>query len=378
MSRRRDQTSVMALRMRATGPGRSALLRKAAGASLTTPMDGLDGSGPRGRRDRPARDGREPRRLACRTAVAPGARVGPVTRPSPQPVFVVGGPRSGTTLLSAMLAAHPAFDCGPETHCLSRWARLGRRERARILDPADWPAPRHRLRDQPLARQAAHPPDVRPDARGRPRLAGRPAAVAGRHARVAHRAARAARRARRAGWRRRRATSRCRSSSSRPGRGRASLRIVRDPRDAAVSLTRVPFGTPSLLTNLSVLARMNEAAADFYRDLAAGPHRALRGPRGRAGAGAAAHLRLRGRAVRRAHARGPQRGQRRRRRARVVEGRCHRAHSTAAAPGAGARRCPPRCSTTSRSTWATCSRSTATARRCRPPASWPSCRPGTP
>jgi hypothetical protein len=41
---------------------------------------------------------------------------------------------------------------------------------------------------------------------------------------------------------------------------------VRDPRDAAVSLTRVPFGTPSLLTNLSVLARMNEAAADFYRD----------------------------------------------------------------------------------------------------------------
>jgi hypothetical protein len=43
------------------------------------------------------------------------------------------------------------------------------------------------------------------------------------------------------------------------------VRIVRDPRDAAVSLTRVPFGTPSLLTNLSVLARMNEAAADFYR-----------------------------------------------------------------------------------------------------------------
>jgi hypothetical protein len=44
------------------------------------------------------------------------------------------------------------------------------------------------------------------------------------------------------------------------------VRIVRDPRDAAVSLTKVPFGTPSLLTNLSVLARMNEAAADFYRE----------------------------------------------------------------------------------------------------------------
>jgi hypothetical protein len=44
------------------------------------------------------------------------------------------------------------------------------------------------------------------------------------------------------------------------------VRIVRDPRDAAVSLTKVPFGTPSLLTNLSLLARMNEAAADFYRE----------------------------------------------------------------------------------------------------------------
>jgi hypothetical protein len=70
-------------------------------------------------------------------------------------------------------------------------------------------------------------------------------------------------------------------------RGARIVRIVRDPRDAAVSLTRVPFGTPSLLTNLSVLARMNEAAADFYReprqsltiryeDLVADPERELR------------------------------------------------------------------------------------------------------
>ena len=62
-----------------------------------------------------------------------------MTELTSRPVFVVGGPRSGTTLLAAMLAAHPAFDCGPETHCLSRWARLGPRERARILDARDWP-----------------------------------------------------------------------------------------------------------------------------------------------------------------------------------------------------------------------------------------------
>ncbi|MCE7985824.1 MAG: sulfotransferase [Caldilinea sp. CFX5] len=32
-----------------------------------------------------------------------------------QPIFVVGAPRSGTTLLAAMLAAHSRLSCGPET-----------------------------------------------------------------------------------------------------------------------------------------------------------------------------------------------------------------------------------------------------------------------
>jgi Sulfotransferase family len=32
------------------------------------------------------------------------------------PIFVVGVPRSGTTLLAAMLGAHPRLACGPETH----------------------------------------------------------------------------------------------------------------------------------------------------------------------------------------------------------------------------------------------------------------------
>ena len=38
---------------------------------------------------------------------------------SQQPVFIVGLPRSGTTLLTAMLGAHSRLSCGPETYVFS-------------------------------------------------------------------------------------------------------------------------------------------------------------------------------------------------------------------------------------------------------------------
>src|SRR5687768_3229239 len=52
------------------------------------------------------------------------------------PVFVVGLPRSGTTLLAAMLGAHSRLDCGPETHFFSH---LQRARSDRILTPRTWP-----------------------------------------------------------------------------------------------------------------------------------------------------------------------------------------------------------------------------------------------
>ena len=188
-----------------------------------------------------------------------------MTTPSTAPVFVVGGPRSGTTLLSAMLAAHSAFDCGPETHFLSRWSRMAQSERERILDPADWPEratayvcslslgkkpvyPMYDLeREEVRAWMAVRPPSLatmlesltaqRALRHGAPRWVEKTP----RHLEVPELITETWPKAR-------------------------IVRIVRDPRDAAVSLTKVPFGTPSLLTNLSVLARMNEAAADFYRE----------------------------------------------------------------------------------------------------------------
>ena len=188
-----------------------------------------------------------------------------MTNPSTAPVFVVGGPRSGTTLLSAMLATHSAFDCGPETHCLSRWSHLARSERDRILDPADWPEratayvcslslgqqpiyPMYGLeREEIRAWLAVRPPSLaamlesltaqRAFRNGAPRWVEKTP----RHLEVPELITETWPKAR-------------------------IVRIVRDPRDAAVSLTKVPFGTPSLLTNLSVLARMNEASSGFYRE----------------------------------------------------------------------------------------------------------------
>jgi len=188
-----------------------------------------------------------------------------VTSPTSAPVFVVGGPRSGTTLLSAMLAAHSAFDCGPETHFLSRWAHMARSERERILDPADWPARASAyVTTLSLGKQPIYPMFGLTSDDVRTWLAARPPSLATMLESLT------AQRAQRAGaprW-----VEKTPRHLALPGLitetwpGARIVRIVRDPRDAAVSLTKVPFGTPSLLTNLSLLARMNEASADFYRE----------------------------------------------------------------------------------------------------------------
>ena len=44
-------------------------------------------------------------------------------RQSLTPIFIVGMPRSGTTLLTSMLSAHPRIAIAPETHYLSYWIR---------------------------------------------------------------------------------------------------------------------------------------------------------------------------------------------------------------------------------------------------------------
>jgi hypothetical protein len=53
-----------------------------------------------------------------------------------KPVFIVGVPRSGTTLLAAMLAAHSRISCGPETHFFRKLALI---DAERLVKRDTWP-----------------------------------------------------------------------------------------------------------------------------------------------------------------------------------------------------------------------------------------------
>lgn len=53
-----------------------------------------------------------------------------MTETPPAPLFIVGMPRSGTTLVSMLLNAHPEVAVTPETHYFTRFARVGERRGA--------------------------------------------------------------------------------------------------------------------------------------------------------------------------------------------------------------------------------------------------------
>ena len=83
------------------------------------------------------------------------------------PIFVVGSPRSGTTLLRLILDSHPRIACGPETHILAdlddslrrHWRRLERYGR----DESYWQARCRHLFEEVKGDYAA--------AKGKPRWA---------------------------------------------------------------------------------------------------------------------------------------------------------------------------------------------------------------
>lgn len=176
------------------------------------------------------------------------------------PIFVVGTPRSGTTLLASMLGAHPRIDCGPETLF---FPRLEAADAATLLDPATWPDAATdfvmslHLQDASVA-----------ELYGRDRAAVR-ACLADREPSVAAMlesltAARA-----RANGKPRWAEKTPRHLLSLPAIRAAwpdaqIVRVVRDPRDVALSASRVPFADQSVVVNLCLCARQDRIAREFF------------------------------------------------------------------------------------------------------------------
>ena len=165
------------------------------------------------------------------------------------PVFVVGIARSGTTLLSSMLTAHSRLDCGPESRFFARLRHLDDDERAALVDEATWPVPAVDFiaglgnQGHPIIELFGLSTD---DIRSW--LADRPPSIA---AMLESLTVQHAERAGKARWVEKTPRHLLMLETLRELWPDARIvRIVRDPRDVALSLVRMPFATDSVIANL--------------------------------------------------------------------------------------------------------------------------------
>ena len=111
---------------------------------------------------------------------------GPQHRRGMQPVFIVGCPRPGTTLLQALLASHPDVHSLPETHFLQSLLRCEDQRRYARATPAQWwRSVREWRRGAMAAAGWAGPRRVRRSWAGMPELAqSAPASIASHPCRI--------------------------------------------------------------------------------------------------------------------------------------------------------------------------------------------------
>jgi len=202
------------------------------------------------------------------------------------PIFVVGVARSGTTLLSAMLSAHSRLDCGPESRFFARYRHLDASAHKRIFDPLTWPRPAvdfiASLRNQ------GHPitelfdltlPQIGTYLSGRqPSLAAMLESLTELHAQ----------RAGKRRWIEKTPRHLLMTDTLRELWPEAFIvRIVRDPRDVALSLAQVPFAKDSVVGNLVRVDEDDRASHEYieaderamtlrYEDLVTRPEHELR------------------------------------------------------------------------------------------------------
>jgi hypothetical protein len=182
------------------------------------------------------------------------------------PIFVVGVQRSGTTLLAAMLAAHSRLSCGPETHFFRRLAGRDARE---LCDRSTWPG-----RAAEFVWSIDHTgvePGTRKTLLEKYRLSrdqipafldARPASISSVLASVTEPYMLARGKVR---WVEKTPDHLSHVVSIRRYFPDAPVvRIVRDPRDVALSLMRVPWGVRSVIEGVRYWERLDGESREFF------------------------------------------------------------------------------------------------------------------
>jgi hypothetical protein len=183
-----------------------------------------------------------------------------VTEPAAlPPIFVVGAPRSGTTMLAAMLGSHSSYAIGPETHFFSKLAP--ELLDMALSDPA-WPAVAVELlagltlAEQPVTKLFGL---ERADLE-RYLVSREPSIRAMLEALTVPFAAAQGK----SGWAEKTPNHLLNLAAIRAHWPEARIvRIMRDPRDAAISACRLPAFSPSIAANLYMWRTWQDAARDF-------------------------------------------------------------------------------------------------------------------
>jgi hypothetical protein len=201
----------------------------------------------------------------------------------PSPIFVVGAPRSGTTLLASMLAGHSRVACGPETQFFNK---LSEKRLLRAVRDSRWPnravelVKSLTLAEQPVHTLFGHTPEEL-----RTFLAARePSAGVVLEALTALYAAKR----NKPRWAEKTPNHLLHLPRLRRHYPDAPIvRIVRDPRDCALSMRKLPWTSPSVLANSYLWAAWFRESQPFfehdantftlrYEDLIAEPETTLR------------------------------------------------------------------------------------------------------
>ena len=199
-----------------------------------------------------------------------------------QPILIVGAPRSGTTLLSALLSSHSRIACGPETHFFSKLDPLALK--AAVQDRA-WPAkgvtllkslklsgaPVHQLFNLEINEIANYLQ------RQQPSVSALLEALTKLHAQKQGKPR----------WAEKTPNHQLHLPAIRTAFPNATiLRIVRDPRDSALSMRKLPWASQSVLANCYLWTHWYYSSRSFfntdsntltirYEDLLAQPNETL-------------------------------------------------------------------------------------------------------